>query len=766
MYPINKKFNKPCRGFSSLAGILFFLMSAAAAQAAELWSGTYGGERTDRAFSVQQTHDGGYIMTGMTTSSGQGGMDMHLVKTDKNGRELFNRTFGGDLDDAGFSVQQTADRGFIIVGYTDSFPPWRAVYLVKTDANGEEIWSRTYGGDAWDYGYSVQQTRDGGYIITGETNSFGAGGFDVYLVKTDQDGNEVWSKRFGGDYSEQGRSVRQTSDGGYIIAGSKRRWDAIEGNDVYLIKTDENGDEEWSRTFGGNAEDRAWSVQETSNAGYIIGGFTKSFGQGREDYYLIKTDPYGHEIWSRTFGHGLEDIGTCVRETFDGGFIMAGTRRVALPYDWDMYLVRTDPEGNELWSETFGGIYGDRAYSADQARDGGFVIAGHTKSFGAGGDDVYLVKTPGRAVSLSWSRTLGGQGRDVGKSVHQTSDGGFIVAGSSTSFNSGDWDAYLVKTYVNGTTRWSRTFGGTARDYGYSVWPTRDRGYALAGCTESTNSGNRQVFFLKTDLNGNGMIGDDFGGGGPENGYAVQQTEDSGYIIAGSTASFGAGGYDVHVLKLDKDGRRLWSQTFGGSGTDQAFAVRELKAGGYMVAGYTGSAGAGGYDVYLIKLDANGGAAWERTYGGTGHDIGRAVQQVPGGGFMVAGYTNSSGSGGYDVYVTRTDASGIELWSRTFGGARDDFGFDLALTRDKGFIVAGYTYSFGAGGSDVYLVQTDANGNLRWSETFGGSLADRAFSIDRTSDNGYVVVGDTHSFGQGRYSDVYLLRTTPPGESL
>jgi hypothetical protein len=195
---------------------------------------------------------------------------------------------GASLDE-GRSVQQTSDGGFIIVGYTASFGAGD-VWLIKTDADGNKLWDRTFGGSMVDRGYSVQQTSDGGFIIVGWTWSFGAGGPDVWLIKTDADGNKLWDRTFGGSDWDEGYSVQQTSDGGFILVGWTWSFGAG-GPDVWLIKTDADGNKLWDRTFGGSMVDRGFSVQQTSDGGFIIVGATTSFGAGDYDVLLIKSRP-------------------------------------------------------------------------------------------------------------------------------------------------------------------------------------------------------------------------------------------------------------------------------------------------------------------------------------------------------------------------------------------------------------------------------------------------------------------------------------------
>ena len=216
------------------------------------------------------------------------------MNLDANGDSLWTTTFGGLVFDVGNCVQQTTDGGYIIMGGTDSFGNGdRDAYLIKTDGNGVEQWNQTFGGTAYDVGNSVQQTTDGGYIITGRTGSYGPGDKDVYLIKTDGNGDSLWTKTFGGSAFDLGTSVKQTPDGGYIISGGTNSFGNGE-RDVYLIKTDGNGTELWNKTFGGSSIDIANSLQLTSDGGYIIIGFTEYPGNGDRDLLLIKTNGNGN----------------------------------------------------------------------------------------------------------------------------------------------------------------------------------------------------------------------------------------------------------------------------------------------------------------------------------------------------------------------------------------------------------------------------------------------------------------------------------------
>jgi hypothetical protein len=350
------------------------------------WSKTFGGSNDDRGWEVQQTTDGGFIVVGWTRSFGAGDWDVWLIKTDANGAELWNKTYGGSDTEDGNSVQQTTDGGFIVAGSTVSFGAgWADGYLIKTDANGNELWSKTYGGVAGDWINSVRQTSDGGYAMIGETNNFGASGSDVWLVKTDADGNELWSKTFGDTGDDNVQNFDQTNDGGFIFAMYEGITTAPEKTSIILTKTDGNGNQMWSKTFG-PATLYQWGswVHQTTDGGYIISG-------GNVDFYLIKTDANGNELWSKTYGGSNWELGREAQQTSDGGYIMVGRTESFGAGSEDAYLIKTDANGNELWSKTYGGIDSDWGRSVKQTANGGYIFTGKTCSFGAGGCDVYLV---------------------------------------------------------------------------------------------------------------------------------------------------------------------------------------------------------------------------------------------------------------------------------------------------------------------------------------------------------------------------------------
>jgi hypothetical protein len=352
---------------------------------------TYGGQDDDNCSWARQTYDVGYVMVGGAASVGNGVHIAWLVKTDERGETLWTRTLGGPWECVGNSVQQTADSGYIIAGGTESLDTLGDAWLIKTDARGDTLWTRTYGGPSEDFLLDeAALTTDGGYVAVGSTASFGAGAHDVWLIKTDSRGDTSWTRTFGGTNDEYGASVQQTSDGGYIIAGVTWSYGAG-GADVYLIKTNAAGDTQWTRTFGGPIDDYGLCARQTRDGGYIVGGWTMSYPDSSVYIWLIKTNANGDTLWTRKIGDTLgETWGGPVEQLDDGGYIIAGC--VDRNFS-DFYLARTDSNGDTIWTRTFGGSSFDVGYSVQKTADGGYVIGGETYSFGAGNSDFYLIKT-------------------------------------------------------------------------------------------------------------------------------------------------------------------------------------------------------------------------------------------------------------------------------------------------------------------------------------------------------------------------------------
>lgn len=330
-------------------------------------------------------------------------------------------------------------------------------------------------------------------------------------------------------------------------------------------------------------------------------GRTKSKGNGDFDVYLIKTDADGNTLWEKTYGENNDDRGYSLQQTIDDGYIIAGVKKLGTG-KYDIYLIKTDANGNTIWEKTYGETNDDWGISIRKTNDNGYIITGATYSTSSGSFDIYLLKIDENG-DIIFKNLYENSGPDWGNNVEITQNGGFIIAGRMFTGNSAD--ACLIKTDTNGNTVWVKTYGGSGDDEGIAVLETLDGGYIMVGQTNSIGAGYYDVYLIKTDVNGNTIWVKTYGGTAYDAGYYIAN-DINGYIIIGYTQSYGAGYYDVYLIKINKDGDILMEKTYGGSGDDKGIYVKPVMSGGYIITGFTNSYGAGNYDVYLIKTDSNG----------------------------------------------------------------------------------------------------------------------------------------------------------------
>ena len=314
---------------------------------------------------------------------------------------------------------------------------------------------------------------------------------------------------------------------------------------------------------------------------------------------------------------------------------------------------------------------------------------------------------------------------------------------------------------------WDRTYGGADRDLGLCVIQTDDEGYLIAGAIESFGSGDSDAWLIKTDSNGNVQWNKTYGGKGYDSANYVIKTDDGGYAIAGSTSLVGPSKADAWLIKTDSNGNVQWNKTYGGVESDRAITMVQTKDGGYAIAGWTWSFGSGDADFWLIKTDVAGSALWDKTYGGTGDDRLTSITQTGDGGYAIVGWTDSFGAGHYDFWLVKTDSVGNTQWNKTYGGEKNDIAQKILGTGDGGYAIAGSTGSFGAGFSDFWLIKTDLSGNIQWDKTYGGADYEAAEYAIRTDDGGYAIVGYAGSVDPDELEpsevDFWLVKTNQAG---
>ena len=423
---------------AAFAGSLSFSASSQIGPAKQ-WDKTFGGSGEDVIYSLQQTSDGGYILGG-TSKSALGGdksqasrglSDMWVVKLDKNGNKIWDKTFGGSDDDFLFSLRQTADGGYLLGGAsssgiggdkTQANKGTEDYWIIKIDSLGNKTWDKSFGGNSFDRLMSLQQTSDGGYIlggssstdINGDKSQPSKGSSDYWIIKLDSNGNKIWDKSIGGTSIEGFYSLEQTLDGGYIlngysssdIGGDKTQF-SIGGDDFWIVKLDSVGNRLWDKTLGGNGYEYISKIRQTSDGGYILGGrsdsgigFDKSqASKGNYDYWVLKLNANGNKIWDKTIGGSDADYFSDLQQTSDGGYILGGTSISSISGDktqsgsgaFDYWIVKLDGGGNKLWDRTIGGRDNEGFSSLQQTSDGGFILGGSSLS-GITGDKSQIAK--------------------------------------------------------------------------------------------------------------------------------------------------------------------------------------------------------------------------------------------------------------------------------------------------------------------------------------------------------------------------------------
>ncbi len=365
-------------------------------------------------------------------------------------------------------------------------------------------------------------------------------------------------------------------------------------------------------------------------------------------------------------------------------------------------------------------------------------------------------------LNAQWARTYGGSDFDRAFFIKQTSDGGYVAVGYTASSGAGISDFLVLKLSFAGVIEWQYTYGGSGDDVAYAVQETSDEGYIVAGYTYSSGAGESDYWILKLTSEGDVEWQFTYGGIGEDTAYAIQESNDGGYIVAGYTHLFGAPTSDIWILKLTSEGDIEWQHIYGGTGDDKAYSVQETSDGGYIVAGSTQYLGALDLDFWVLKLTSAGFFEWQRIYGGFGDEVAYYVQETSDEGFIVAGDSDSFGNKKSELWVLKLTSLGDIEWESIYGGSDNDYINCVQETSDGGYVVIGNTYSFGAGDSDILALKLSSAGDIEWQRSYGGSEEDIAYYIQETSEGGYVSAGYTDSFGAGE-SDFLLLKLFSDG---
>jgi hypothetical protein len=745
------------------------------------WNRTYGVSGLNRVFSLIQTFDGGYALAGSKYPSKGGSGDFFLIKIDANGFEQWSQTYGGAYWDEARSVIETADGGFALTGYTYSYGANASIssdfWLVKTDKSGELEWSQTYGGQGMDEASSVVQTVDGSYAVAGYTYSSDAENDDFWLVKTDSTGRRQWSKTYGGENADVCHSMVATNEGGFALLGSTGSF-GVEYFGFWLLVTDESGVELRSEIYRRSGYEEARSLIQTQESKYVLAGSTYSSSDPNcTDFWLVKTDSapvasptstqelnqnsqesYGslqsafewnrQLEWSRTYD-GL--FGNSIIQSESRGFTITGAAESAD----EAVLLSLDSSGNELWRKNLpGNRYGNPVKFVAQMDDGGYVTLLNSYR-----GDCFLVKVDDQG-SLQWNKTLiSSPFFDEFLGV-QTEDGGFAVSGGDSS------TFQIVKTDQNGDIEWSQTYEFLA--FGRRVLiQTRDGGFLIGGegHVAEPSSGYSQFVLWKFDSAGNSQWAKEYMDDGVV--ISVAECEEGGYIFVGHESK---GSSDqVWFVKVDSQGNMQWSRSATHSedfANSYLSSVVQTRGGDFIAAGQWARSFA-----WVVKVSSSGELLWSLVYGGVegGEVFASAIIETAEGGFAFTG----SGPNG-EIWVAKIgivpndyrDVVGVLCteWSMTYGPLD---GFSVIQTSDGGYALGGQNatlgpYIQGSGrhyeNQTALLIKVNSAGEEEWRRTYESISFDSIEHLVQTVDSGYALMGYSDKLIEGQR--VFMLAKT------
>ena len=495
------------------------------------------------------------------------------------------------------------------------------IWLLKIDSNGKIIWDNTFGGKKNDIYGSTLVYSNNSIFISGQRaikNKFSlksilkfnsrkktqeSANYRSFIARLNGKGETVWEKD---DFEDQKCiTPYMTTLGKNILIAGQKSTPFNGSGDAWVISMNKKGEVIWDANFGGRGADGGNYALVTKDGGYLSVGYTDSYGFGKNDIWVIKTDFTGEKEWSKVYGGKLDDFGWGATESVDGGYVITGETFSFGNGQSDIYIFKIDSVGNKVWSNTFGGLSEDVGYSIVNSDDGGYVIASQTRSYGKGGNDGMIVKFDSLGTK-KWNRVYGGKGLDYFKSITNDSLNGYVVAGGTRSFNNGDSQGWVMNVDENGYLKWEKTYGDNGEDGFNMITRSKDNNFIAVGYSESFFSkGMKDVLMVKIDSLGNKMWMNLYGGKSDDIANSVFECKDSGFAIAGETTSFGSGKNDILILKTNSNGVQKWKSTIGGKGVDIGRSIEELPKGGFIVSG-TSTISNLSFDSILIKTDKKG----------------------------------------------------------------------------------------------------------------------------------------------------------------
>ena len=705
-----------------------------------IWQNTIGADGNDVLAEIRETAEGNYIVGGYSDSKKNGDKtikrwgslsDYWVMQLNSSGTIMWQNVFGGLDSDLLTSVIQLADGGFLFGGYSDS------------DITGNKS-KHLYVGSHTDY----------------------------WLVKTDALGNIIWDKVLGGSENEIITSMTETAGQNLLIAGysiSPSSFDKLEPTqgleDYWILELDNSGKTLWENDLGGILNERPYAIGNTQDGGFFVLGYSASLisgdktevGSGSIDGWMLKFNPSNCISGPYYFDFDMDNAGD----------VTTAFNACELTYLYVENSIDCNPlhsNQNPLAPEVCDGI--------DNNCDG--LI-----------DEGIFGCNPGPDVI--WQNTIGGVESDNIADIHPTSDGGYILIAGSDSDISGDKNAnsngaidyWIVKLDAIGNITWQKTIGGSGNDWPKCISQTTDGGYIAGGYSSSGISGDKNeaslggddFWIIKLDALGNIEWQNTIGGNSTDLLNDLNQTLDGGFIAGGSSFSGISGdkttpnaANDGWILKLNATGSIEWQKSIRGNLFDILDNIKQTTDGGYIAGLYSESGigldktapSQGAYDYWIVKLDASGNIMWQNTIGGGAGDYLYAVSQLSDGSYIVGGTSFSSASGnktevligGSDLWIVKLDISGNLVWQNTIGGADLDGLNAIRATQDNGFIIGGFSWSDISGDKvenkiiggveDAWIMKLNSEGEIVWQNAIGGNNNDFCINIEQCFDGTFI----------------------------
>jgi uncharacterized delta-60 repeat protein len=686
-----------------------------------------GGPRNEWFASSVETSDGGLVLAGATNSPKFGSeLDAYVVRLDPDGHILWQESYGGTADDGVTTVLELADGDLLLLGYTLSFGKGaQDGWAVRLTPDGAVRWQKSYGGSGDDVFFAGLETAGGQTIAAGHTSSFGKGGYDSWIVCISAQGELVWQKTYGGKDNDRFSAIAPAGDG-WLVAGATSSFGAGDA-DLSVVRLGSDGAVVWQKAIGGQASDYASSILPTEDGGWLVSGSTTSSGAGDYDAWVGAFTAQGELIWQKTYGGAADDFAEVLAAAPEGGFTFLGETHNAGQGGSDAWLLSAGSDGEPRWQKTFGDQDDDSVDALMATSDGGYVLAGWTESYNSQGPDAWALKVDGEGNAADCRAVLSVKLDDrMGHLANVPAEGMLMPARADT-----------LDTKIQ------------QHDAGLD-----DRALCAPAANASADP--------PADLDVTWSL--EFPQSEKYSGVTVRDAvslPDGGFLLAGDITKGPGwpGKADIWLARLDANGKELWQQAYGtAEGSESATAVNLARDGSFLVAGYSS-----GQRFYLLRVDENGKLLWNRSVPSQNAPTGAAVAETPDGAILLAGSSTA-----YVYRLWRFSASGELEWR--FGGRLESQDGDrwtfssLALKAldTGGYYLAGGAASQNSNDNILAVIGLDGSGNALWQRGYGLAPAakNQPIAFEALPGGGFVAAGIQNDLAE---SEPWVLRAEEDG---